>query len=558
MRALGVPSAKRWATLSDSVAQPLWAGILAAVIAWGLYVLGPPGGDAATHLYQSQLVSQHGFQLWDNLWYSGRYSLVNYTLIYYPLALVVGPAIVIASSVGVAAAAFARLARTQWPTLARAPAIAAALMLPLEVIAGVYPFLLGLALGLVTLVLLQARRPWLASGAALLTIAAHGLAFGFIAMIIVAWALADHAWVRERGARGFATALVVIGIMQLLLLRAFSLPGGRYIFDPKDFAAIVAFCLAGAALTYRQPTQRPMWIFFWVYGVIGTLDFLIPNPIGGNAVRLLVVMGLPILLIPLAARDFHPRWMIAVCVLALIIWQGISPVTEWQASSSSRGAQASFWQPALAFLRAHDAPAYRVEVVQSKRYWEAYYIAGHGFAMARGWYRQDDFPTNAVLYGDLTPQNYQAWLRAIGVHYVLLSNDELDFTSRQEAALLRGGRSGLQTVAHTGAWTIYALPNPTPIITPAASAKITRMTPTSITIHVASPGPLTVRVRDNPYWSALESGGGRVCVALGTGQTTLLNVSHPGTVLLQFHVGFVQIAHALIGQYASCGSSATP
>jgi hypothetical protein len=556
-RAFGVPLAKWWETHADRISQPLWTGVLAAIIAWCLYVFGPPGGDAAAHLYQTQLVSQHGFQLWDNLWYSGRYSLVNYSLIYYPLAVAVGPAVVVAGSVGVAAAAFARLVRKQWPTLATGPAITAVLILPLEVIAGVYPFLLGLALGLVTLVALQAGRPRLAIGLAVLTIAAHPLAFGFMGMVIVAWALADRSWVHDRGYRVFAAALVVIGIVQLLLIRAFSLPGAHYIYDPKDFAAILAFCVAGAALAYRQPTQRPLWLFFWIYGAFSTVDFVIANPIGGNAVRLLMTFGLPVLLIPLGARGFQPRWAVVVCVVAVGVWQGVSPVTEWQASTAAQGAEASYWTPALAFLTAHNDPAYRVEVVQSKRYWEAYYIAGHGFAMPRGWYRQDDFPTNAVLYGNLTPQSYQAWLRATGVHYVLLSTDELDFTSLQEAALLRSGRSGLQTVAHTGAWTVYALADPTPIITPATSAHVTRMTTTGITIQVNKPGPLMIRVHDNPYWTA-QAAGAAVCVALGTGQTTRLNVDRPGTVQLQFQVGLDSLVHALLGQRTSCATSRTP
>lgn len=552
-----MPLAKRWETRAERLSQPLWAGILAAIFAWCLFVFGPPGGDAATHLYQIQLFRQNGFQFWDNLWYSGRYSLVNYSLIYYPLAVVVGQAVVIVVSVGMAAAAFARLVRTQWPALATAPAISAALVIPLEVISGAYPFLLGLALGLVTLVALQARRLWLATGLAVLTIAAHALAFGFMGMVILAWALADRSWVRERGYRGFAAALVVMGLVQLLLIRAFSLPGAHYIYDPKDFAAILAFCVAGALLSYRLPALGALWVFFWIYGIFSTVDFLIANSVGGNAVRLLVVMGLPILLIPLGARGFRPRAALVACVIAVGVWQGISPVSEWQASTAAEGAQASFWTPALAFLNAHGDPDYRVEVVQSKRYWEAYYIAGHGFAMARGWYRQDDFPTNAVLYGTLTPQNYRAWLRATGVHYVLISTDQLDPTSQQEAALLRSGRSGLVDVAHTGAWTIYALANPTPIITPAASARITQMATTSMTIQVTTPGTLTVRVHETPYWTA-EEGGARVCVSLGTGPTTQLNVIRPGTVHLRFQVQLHSLLDALLGRSSSCPAAQNP
>ena len=33
---------------------------------------------------------RHGFILWDNFWYAGRYSFVTYSLLYYPLAAAFG------------------------------------------------------------------------------------------------------------------------------------------------------------------------------------------------------------------------------------------------------------------------------------------------------------------------------------------------------------------------------------------------------------------------------------------------------------------------------------
>ncbi len=517
-RAVSLQPVREWDLRAERVTRPLVAGAVAAVLAWILFAFGPPGGDAATHLYQSQLVSRNGLQFWDNLWYSGRYSLINYTLLYYPLAVAVGQALVVVASVGAAVAAFARLVRTEWPRLATAPVVAATLVFPLAVIAGVYPFLLGLALGLLMLAAVQAHRIWLASLLALLALAAHVLAFGFVGLFLVAWALADPTWARDRGYRVIAVVLVVVAVVQLLLLRAFSLPGGRYLFDPKDLAAILFFCAVGAALSYRQPGMRAMWIFFWLYAAVTLVDFAVPNAIGGNMVRLVALAGVPLLLIPLGARAYRPRWVATVCIVIIAVWQGISPVTEWQASAASPGQYAAFWTPALAFLNAHADPDYRVEVVQSKRYWEAYYIAGHGYAMARGWYRQDDYPTNAVLYNNPTAATYQAWLRSVGVRYVLLQSGTLDFTANAEAALLRGGTSGLQLVAHTGGWSVYALPAPTPIVTPADAARITRVTPTTIAIQATRPATLTVRVHDTPYWT-VQSADGSACVAAGTGST---------------------------------------
>ncbi len=556
-RAVSLQPVREWDPRAERITRPVITGFVAAILALCLFVFGPPGGDAATHLYQTQMVSRNGLQFWDNLWYSGRYSLVNYTLLYYPLAVAVGPALVVAASVGVAVAGFARVVRTQWPRIATPPVIAATLVFPLSVIAGVYPFLLGLAVGLVMLAALQAHRIWLAAVLAVFALAAHVLAFGFVALFLVAWALADHAWVRDRGYRAFAIVLVVIGLVQLLVMRAFSLPGGRYLFDPKDLAAILVFCAAGAALSYRQPTMRGMWWFFWLFALVAVVDFAIPNPVGGNLVRLVAVAGLPLLLIPLGAHAYRPRWVAGACIVVIAVWQGISPVTEWQASAASPGQNAAFWTPALAFLAAHQDPDYRVEVVQSKRYWEAYYIAGHGYAMARGWYRQDDYPTNAVLYNNPTPTSYQTWLRTVGVHYVLLQSGTLDFSSQREAALLRSGQSGLQPVVHSGAWTVYALANPTPIVTPATAARVTRMTPTTITIQVSRPATLTVRVHDTPYWT-VASANGAACVAAGTAPTTTLVVGRPGTVELRFQVRPAGVVRALLGTTVSCAAVPAP
>jgi hypothetical protein len=558
-RAEAMAPARRWDQAYALITGPLGAGLAAAVIAWCLYVFGPPGGDAATHLYQEHLFRQNGLQFWDNLWYSGRYSLINYTLLYYPLAVLLTPAVVVAASIGAATAAFARLTRTAFGAIATPAIVAATVVFPLQVVAGVYPFALGLALGLAMLVALQARRIWLASGLAVLALAAHVLAFGFVGLVLVAWAIADRSWVADRRYRAFVGVLVVLATVQLLTIRAFSLPGGRYMFDPKDLAAILVFSAAGVALSYGVPAQRPVGVFFGLYGVVALADYAIPNPVGGNIVRLMATMGLPLLLIPLAARGFRPRQLAIFVVVLIAAWQAISPVTEWTASAAAPGQHAAYWAPALAFLDAHSSPDYRVEVVQSKRYWEAYYIAGRGFAMARGWYRQDDYPGNATLYNHPTPQSYQAWLRSVGVRYVLLADATLDPSSGDEATLLRSGASGLVPVGRDGPWTIYGLPAPTPIITPAASAVVSQITPTTMTFAVRRPGALTVRVHDTPYWTVSSSAGaGTSCVATGTGAVTTIVATRPGTLRLRFAVHPSSVLRAILGESTGCPGTAVP
>src|SRR3954454_6997208 len=82
------------------------------------------------------------------------------------------------------------------------------------------------------------------------------------------------------------------------------------------------------------------------------------------------------------------------------------------------------------------------------RHYESYYLTrGEGEAIPRGWYRQNDFPSNGVLYDrTLSTGAYERWLRLMGVRYVFLPNAELDASAKAEAALLRSGHSGLREV----------------------------------------------------------------------------------------------------------------
>ena len=66
----------------EAVLSAAAAAAAASLLAW----LGPPGSDLAAHAYQRAVFLQHGFSLWNNFWYAGRYSFVTYSLLYYPLA----------------------------------------------------------------------------------------------------------------------------------------------------------------------------------------------------------------------------------------------------------------------------------------------------------------------------------------------------------------------------------------------------------------------------------------------------------------------------------------
>ena len=74
--------------------------------------------------------------------------------------------------------------------------------------------------------------------------------------------------------------------------------------------------------------------------------------------------------------------------------------------------QASYWAPAIHYLRAHKQPGYRVEVVPTAEHWEAYWVPKAGLTLARGWYQQIDEADNPIFYSqNLNGATYVAWLR---------------------------------------------------------------------------------------------------------------------------------------------------
>jgi hypothetical protein len=113
------------------------------------------------------------------------------------------------------------------------------------------------------------------------------------------------------------------------------------------------------------------------------------------------------------------------------------------------------------------------------------------------------------------------------VRYVLLPNTKLDTEgAAAEAELLRSGTSGLEIAATRGAWTIYELPRPTPLMTGPGTAKVIEQGHDELRGTVTEPGLYTLRVRWMPYWA---TAGVIDCIQPGPdGQTVLRAVSAGG------------------------------
>lgn len=533
--------------LTQALARPRTAAVVAGLIALAIVALAPRGEDAAAHLYQTQVWREHAWRFWDNNWYAGRYSQINYSLLYYPVAAIVGTWTVVTASVAGAAAAFAHLLRSRWPELATWPAALFTLLAPLPVLNGTYPFVFGLGLALATLAALQARRWKLATALGIAVALGHLLALFLLDTTLAALALRRRVWRTAGPERRVTAVFVAVFLATVISWRAFSTPGAQYPFNFEDLSAVMAFCLIGVALSWKQPQMEVMRAVFAIYAAVTIAAFAVASPLGSNVGRLVVYLGAPLLLLPLAARRYRPRTLTAVVLLGALTWQMFPIVQGVRAASTVRSSAEEYWYPVEAFLATHGDPNHRVEVVATDQHWEAFYLARRGVPLTRGWYRQDDFPSNAALYGDLTRDTYRRWLSALAVRYVFLPDDRLDYSAQQERDLLQSGV--LPQVARMGGWTVYEVPNPTPLATPAGSIRVASIDATTITLDATEVRTYRLRLRYTPYWEVVD---GSACVAPTQGADTQLRVLAPGRITLRFSVGLGTVVDEVIGRSAAC------
>jgi hypothetical protein len=507
-----------------------------------LLYFGPPGTDFAAHAYQEALYAAHGFSLWNNLWYSGRYSFITYSTLYYPLAALIGIRALAVLCVGVGVVAFAMVTGRRWGESARWSIRSVAVMLPAFVLTAAFPFLLGAALSLLAILALQARR-WPAFAIlCVLAAAASPLAFVLLGMVVLAIGAGERCS-RRSLALG---ASILGGVTMLLGLTSVLFPShARYPFPTQALVQAMVFALALAAITWRVEAARSLRFIAILYGTACVVAFVISSELGENMTRLRF-LGLPIALLALALRDWRPLRVSVLAVLLAGYWNAAPLVTSFANGSSDASSHAKYWRPAIDFLRAHDSPAYRVEAVDTEHHWAAAYLPDAGIPLVRGWFRQDDFPQNALLYHRLTAAKYQDWLRSLAVRYVVLTDSTPDYSAQREAALLRSGRSGLVSVFKTRHIQIFAVPRPRTLVSGPGGPAVVAFGRARLDLRLAAPGTYRVAIRYSPYWNASTG-----CVSPGPDGMLRVRVLHAGPVHLYFRVGASSLLRVLLGNTES-------
>jgi len=306
---------------------------------------------------------------------------------------------------------------------------------------------------------------------------------------------------------------------------------GIYPFLFSHLVAVLCLSILGVAIARRRPeVHLIMWLMI-VWAVGSLVLFAVPTPIGDNFVRLRY-FAFPIMLIAVMLTSWRPRVIVLIALAGAFAYGAVPDLSAAMFRSDSRPTTPGFWQPAIAFLQANQTPDFRVEVVQTAGRWEAYWIPQAGFALVRGWYRQVDLVENPLLYETtISAEDFQSWLRSRAVRFVLLPKTELDTDgAKAEAALLRSGRSGLKIVEQSGAWTMYELPDATPLMTGPGGAEITHQGHATLSGTVTASGRYLLRVRWMPYW-ILE--GVADCVAPGPQGQTIVRTTGQGAFALK-------------------------
>jgi hypothetical protein len=498
-----------------------------AIVAGLVIALGPAPGDAAVHLYRTYLV-RHGIFLWDNYSYAGWYPLASYSLLYYLPTVVVGNLPLVFAAAVTSTVLFSSIATNEWGTAAVWPSRIFGVLAAAPMFTGLYAYSLGFTAMLATLKLLQLRRHRLAIIPAILTVGFSPLAFAFLCLIVVSYAIARRGISRRR--MWFAAGLALAAGIEGAALLLFRTNQGIYPFHWEDFVSVMLVSVLGVLVARRTRAAAPLMVFFALWGLGSVFFYLVASPLGDNWTRLDAFI-FPVMLLTAGLAGFKPRGLAVLACACACAYNLVPYFLLIPSRLDNNTQQASYWTPAIHYLRSHQEPAYRVEVVPTAEHWEADWIPKAGIPLARGWYQQIDEVDNALFYSNsLNSHTYVAWLRENAVRYVLVARTApLDWHGGpREKAVALSPATGLTRVFRSTNWLIFALPHPTPLLTGPGDPIVTAFGHLVTSGRVFGAGRYLLREHYNPYWHL--SGAG--CVAPGPDQMTILDLSRPETFSL--------------------------
>jgi hypothetical protein len=534
--------------VQSKVLRPEWlpAVALSSALAALMLIWSPPVGDLAAQVFRTELFQQAGLAIWNGSWYGGHYTL-TYSVLFPPLAALLGPQVVGMLAVVSSSYLFDRLVRDRWGVEARWATLWFAAGVVTLLADGQLTFALGVAFGLGSLRCLQTRRTALAVLAAAGCALASPVAAAFLAGVVLAGAL-------EWGRPVNRAALGVAGLALLLTVApnlAFPEPG-QFPFVFSSFVAIPLWVGGALYILRGLPEERQLRRVLIGYLLVSTLIWLTPNALGGNAVRLGALFGGPVLAaVVLSRRPRVAPWFLALALAGSLYWQLTASVNQIARSVGDPSTTAAYFEPAANWLSAHGGEGMRIEVPPTANHWESAYLAPK-FELARGWLRQLDTTRDDVFYdeGELTNRSYSSWLRGNAISYVALPDAPLDYSSTAEQRLILSSPSYLTLRFHSAHWRIYQVRDSKPLVATmgVGRAQTLWVGRQGFALDVSRPGRFLVRVNFTPYWSITRGSG---CI-VRHGDWTVARASHPGTFRVDADFSLGRAWNAVTGAYKTC------
>ncbi|MFI0484600.1 MFS transporter [Actinomadura sp. 9N215] len=504
------------------MAATVAAGVLHLV--WALF-LATEGGDLAAQAAWTDFAWKHPTAAYSFAWYGGMHP-ASYSLMSPYLMALFGIRTVAVVSGTLSAALTAYLLRRFKAPVALPASLWAAFALSCNSASGRVTFGLGLTFALMATIVAFTPRgtPALRAagmvGLGLLSTLASPVAGLFLMVLAAALILTGR---RRAGICMAVGPPVVVGTTSLL----FPFSGVQ----PISVTAIVLPTLASviAMLTCAPRGWTLVRVGAGVYLAGILLTWLVPSPVGSNVERLSLLFGGMFLLSAVARA--HGRVRIAVLSLAFIVtasWQVVKPVDDLihtEPAATAAGNASGL----IAELKAVGADDGRIEVVPLRSHWESSGLSRH-FVLARGWNRQVDAERHELFYEDgaLTADAYRAWLHEWAVQYVVLPEQERDWSAREEAALVENGQSYLTEIWSDDHWRLFRVLRATPLVDRPAS--VSELNSGQLVVDMPSSGSVLVRVSWSP-WLRVSGGGGDACLARA-GDFVRLKANRPGRYTL--------------------------
>ena len=507
------------------------AGLVAAVPVILYLLVEPSTGDHATQEFRTRFFEDRGFAIWSNLWFAGHH-LPGYSLVFPPLAALIGPRLLGALAALAAALLFASIAHRRWGDDARLGIYWFSISVSISLYTGRLTFALGVAVGLAAVWAAQRGRNALALALAALCTLSSPVAGLFLAGAGLAWAVARRSlWGLGMAASAFGAGVLIA----LAFPEGGSQPFTFTSFIPTFLATVVALVLvpaedrllrAGLAIYLAG-----LLVSVVVDNPVDNAPVNFDNPMGSNAARLGALFVGPLLACVLWRRQGWSgrRWIVALAVLAPLIawWQWAPVVSELIDAKTDPSDERSYYNPVRDFVRdAANGRPVRVEVVPVTDHWESAYLPPK-LQLARGWERQLDVKLNPLFYEDrLTAQDYRRWLDYNAIRFIAVNDGPKDFAAETEEELLRQRPPDyLRLVYSDRAWNIFEVEDPTPLSQGAGTVE--KIDTEGFTVDSEFAGTTLVRVHWTPYWTVA---GGSGCVTEAPDGFTIVSTREPGRV----------------------------